>query len=251
MNKFDQIFFSQYVDESDSIARVFHRHVFIVLEDITLWTFFWLFIPGFLYYYNAFSLQSSLESWQVNVCMILIYIILIYKLCDWYYDVWIATERTMIDVRWKWFTSNLLYIPYDKIEGVEVRTRSIFHSFLGISDVIIKLSGDDTFTLTSAAKSSEILSYIQSIGSKKRKFSGNNREPFDILVETLSDVVKGQMLAGGKEYITEEYIEKLDSTLIDEDTIDLRKPDEKIIIENWKKHHEYSDDSTGEATDHH
>lgn len=116
MNKFDRIFFSQYVDENDSIEQVFHRHIFVVLEDITLWTFFGVFVPGFLYYYNAFSLQTSLESWQVIVWMLSIYFILIYKLCDWYYDVWIATEKTMVDVRWKWFTSNLLYIAYDKIE---------------------------------------------------------------------------------------------------------------------------------------
>lgn len=140
MNKFDKIFFSRYVDDADTIEHVFHRHIFVVLEDIILWLFFGIIIPGFLYSQDAFGIKTSLAPWQVYGWMFLIYSIIIYKLCDWYYDVWIATDKSMVDVRWKWFTSNLLYIPYDKIEGVEIRTRSVFHSLIGMSDVIIKLA---------------------------------------------------------------------------------------------------------------
>jgi Bacterial PH domain len=239
MNRFDQVFFSRYVDDHDAIEQVFHRHIFIVLEDVILWTFFGLIIPWFLYYYDAFSLQTSLAFWQVATWMFMIYVILIYKLCDWYYDVWIATEKTMIDVKWRWFTSNLLYIPYDKIEWVEVRVRSILHSFIGMADVIIKLAGDDRFVLTAASKSGEIVSYIQRVGTvKKGHDNEDDREPFEILVDTLSDVVKGQIATGWKDYITREYIDRLDTTLHEEDVIDLRKSDEKVQIEVWKKHHQ-------------
>lgn len=44
------------------------------------------------------------------------YIILMYKLFDWYVDVWIMTESTIVAMHWKWFSSDLLYIPYEKIE---------------------------------------------------------------------------------------------------------------------------------------
>jgi hypothetical protein len=48
--------------------------------------------------------------------MFVIYAILMYKLFDWYVDTWIMTESTIVDMKWKWLSSNLLYIPYAKIE---------------------------------------------------------------------------------------------------------------------------------------
>jgi hypothetical protein len=74
------------------------------------------------------------------IYLFVIYAILMYKLFDWYVDTWIMTESTIVSMRWKWFSSDLLYIPYKKIEGVEIRTRSWWTALLGMSDVIVKLS---------------------------------------------------------------------------------------------------------------
>jgi hypothetical protein len=45
-------------------------------------------------------------------------------------------------------------------------------------------------------------------------------------------------VTGGKQYITRDYIEKLDETLHTGSPIDLRTPTEKIVIENWKSKYE-------------
>jgi hypothetical protein len=47
---------------------------------------------------------------------------------------------------------------------------------------------------------------------------------------------------GGKNYITRDYIEKLDETLTKGVPIDLRTQDEKIVIDTWKN--TYSKKST-------
>lgn len=158
-----------------------------------------------------------------------------YKLFDWYADVWIATDSTIVDVKWRYFTSNLLYIPYDKVEGIEIRTRSWFTAMIGMSDVIVKLNGQESFTLTSAAKPTTIVEHLQNATQHKKAWHWvDDREPFEILVETLSDVVKWQLITGGKNYITRDYVEKLDETLTTGVPIDLRSREEKIIIEHWK-----------------
>jgi hypothetical protein len=41
-------------------------------------------------------------------------------------------------------------------------------------------------------------------------------------------------VTGGKQYITRDYIAKLDETLHTGKPIDLRTQTEKIVIENWK-----------------
>ena len=167
--------------------------------------------------------------------MLGIYAILMYKLFDWYVDVWIMTESTIVDMKWKWFSSNLLYIPYAKIEGIEIRTRSWWAALLGMSDVVVKLAWADEFILYSAKRPNEIIAFLQDIGKKKKSYEEDEREPFDILVDTLSWVVKWHLATHGKDYITSEYVDKLDQTITTGRPIDLRTKEEKILIESWKE----------------
>lgn len=251
MNNFDNLFFRTYIGSDNDIKKVFHRHVFVILEDIILWVFFALCIPMFLYSQDIFLLQSSIPRLYVSFYMLFIYTILIYKLFDWYVDVWIMTESTIIDMRWRWFSANILYIPYDKIEGIQVRTRSWWAALLGMSDVVVKLPGGEEFTLYSARTPTSIIEYLQEVAKWKNghHMEEADREPFDILVDTLSDVVKWHLTTRGKEYITRDYVEKLDTTLVHGKTIDLRTQEEKIIIDGWKQKYQKKGDHGEHYTD--
>lgn len=247
MNKFDALFFSQYINTNETIQEVFHRHFFVIIEDIILWTFFMVIIPAFLYSQNVFSIQSGISGFSFALYLLFIYGILMYKLFDWYADVWVATDSTIVDVKWKYFTSNLLYIPYDKVEWIEVRTRSWFTAMIGMSDVVVKLAGQESFTLVSAWNPTVIVEFLQNATQhKKWEHSVDDREPFEILVETLSDVVKWHLVTNGKNYITRDYVEKLDHTLTQGVPIDLRTQEEKIVIEHWKTTYTKKDEHTEE-----
>ena len=187
-----------------------------------------------------------------SLYLLLIYAIVMYKVFDWYADVWIATESTIIDVKWKWFTSNLLYIAYDKIEGIEVRTRSWMTALAGMSDVVIKLTWQETFSLVSAKSPSTLVGFLQEkTKNKKHGLSDEDKEPFDMLIDALTWVVKGHLTTHGKEYITRDYVEKLDGTLAHGKPIDLRTRDEKILIENWKEKYEKNDEDDGDEAKNH
>lgn len=250
MNNFDNLFFRAYIGSDSEIREVFHRHFFVILEDIIVWLFFGLLIPAFLYGQDIFSLRSSIPTWWSYAYMMTIYAIIIYKLFDWYVDVWIMTEANIVDMKWKWFSSNMLYIPYGKIEGIEIRTRSWWAALLGMSDVVVKLPWEDNFTLYSARRPTEIVAFLQSVG-KKKKWHEDDREPFDILVDTLSWVVKGHLTTHGKDYITREYVRKLDETITSWAPIDLRTEDEKILIENWKETYEKVEEHSDEHGEDH
>ena len=169
-----------------------------------------------------------------------------YKLFDWYVDVWIMTESSIVDMKWKWFSSDTLYIPYGKVEGIEIRTRSWWAALLGMSDVVVKLAGDDSFTLYSAKRPTAVVGYLQAVGKKKKWHESDDKEPFDILVDTLSWVVKWHLTTHGKDYITREYVKKLDETVTTGIPIDLRTEEEKILIENWKDTYETYEDTHAE-----
>jgi hypothetical protein len=243
MNKFDSLFFGQYISSEDKIERVFHRHFFVIVEDIILWSFFGFVIPIFLYGQDAFGLQATLAWGYVWLYMLVIYAVLMYKVFDWYADVWVATDSTIIAVKWKWFTSNILYIPYGKIEGIEVRTHSWVAALFRMSDVVVKLAWQEEFILSSARNPGEITEYLQWVAKWKHGGKDEDKEPFDILVDALSDVVKWHLTTQWKTYITRDYVEKLDTTLTHGKAIDLRTKDEKIIIENWKWKYTKSEES--------
>jgi hypothetical protein len=179
-------------------------------------------------------LKESVTDMYVWIYMLGIYSVLMYKIFDWYADVWVATDETIIAVKWRWFTSNILYIPYSKIEWIEVRTQSWIAALFRMSDVVVKLAWQEEFVLASARNPGEITEYLQSVAKGKHGWEEGDKEPFDILVDALSDVVKWHLTTQGKTYITRDYVEKLDTTLTHGKPIDLRTKDEKIIIENWK-----------------
>ncbi len=141
MSTFDTLFFEQHVNDDEKIEKVFHRHIFVMIEDLLIWIFFALIIPTFLYYYNVFDVQKIIiDTSYVHAYLFLLYFILLYKIFDWYLDVWIATNATLVEMRWKWFTPQLMYISYEKIESIEVRTKSWLYSIVGISDVRVHMA---------------------------------------------------------------------------------------------------------------
>ncbi len=243
MNKFDSLFFAQYISTEETIEQVFHRHFFVIIEDILLWVFFGVIIPSFLFYYNVFSVRELLPGISVGIYLLILYAILIYKIFDWYADVWVATDATLIDVKWRWFTSHLLYIPYEKIEWIEVRTHSWVAAMFRMSDVVIKLTGQEEFVLMSARDAGKIIEYLQEATKHKKKHEEKEKEPFNILVDALSDIVKWHLVTKGKNYITKDYVEKLDETLTHGVPIDLRTEDEKTVIKHWKDEYKTPDES--------
>lgn len=44
---------------------------------------------------------------------------MLYKVLDWYADVWIITDRGMIDVRWSIFMNDMTFIEFDDISSVQ------------------------------------------------------------------------------------------------------------------------------------
>lgn len=237
MSNFDTLFFEQHINSDEKIEKVFHRHFFVIAEDLLVWIFFALAIPTFLYYFNVFSLQQAIpDRTYIHAYLLVIYFVLLYKIFDWYLDVWIATNRTLVEMRWKWFTPQLLYISYEKIESIEQRTPSWLYSILGISDIVIHLSGNEHHTLSSAAEPKDIVEYLQEkTRPKEEEEKPDDRGPFEVMVDTLSGIVKNHLNTDGKNHITKDYIEKLDSTLSEEEAIDLRTLDEKEFVEKWKE----------------
>lgn len=96
-------------------------------------------------------------------------------------------------------------------------------------------------TLTSAEEPKDVVQFLQEKTKPEKEHnpeSPDDREPFEVLVDTLSGVVKWHLDDRGYRTITRDYVEKLDTTLSYGAPIDLRSMDEKDYISGWKKKHE-------------
>lgn len=148
MNYFDQVFFGKYLREGEELFFVSHRHPLLIIDRILVTLFLGLAIPTFFYYNDSFQLQSLVPFLYFEAYAIFLYLFLVYKIFDWYNDVWIITDLGVIDVDWDVFTRHVIYIDYDDIRGSEVQTHSFLDSLFHKGDVSIYTENEeDNFIL--------------------------------------------------------------------------------------------------------
>lgn len=155
------------------------------------------------------------------------YLVLLYKVFDWYNDVWLITSRWVIDIDWQYFASNINYVDYHSIHGVEIERNSIFDWLLWKGDIVIEMiSEHNEFALADAVNPQWIVEYIQAVvdeikhGGTEEK---THQQSFEVLLETLTQMVKEHLEQ--KWYPKEdskEYEQTIKKALRRTSTIDLR-----------------------------
>lgn len=86
---------------------------------------------------------------------------MLYKVLDWYSDVWIITDRGMIDVRWSIFMNDMTFTEFDDISAVQFAQWTIFDKMFNIGDVTIHKMGDEMY-VSRMHRPAEIAEMIQS-----------------------------------------------------------------------------------------
>lgn len=123
---FVQFFFQPYLEDGEKIEAVFHRHPFVIFPEFLRLVFFGYFLPIFLWILFPAFLPFFL-FWGFISTIRLVYVIL-----QWYHDVLLVTNVSLLDVQWQGFfhrTSSRL--EWNMIEGVSCEIqgflRTVFH----------------------------------------------------------------------------------------------------------------------------
>lgn len=203
MNKFDELFFTKYVTEDAELLFVCHRHVTLIIDRIFLILFFGVFLPSFFYFNDSFSLRELVPFAYFEGYLAAVYLFLLYSVFDWYNDVWLITDHGIVDLDWNVFAGNVTYVSFHSIHGVEIKRDSIFDTLLGKGDISIHLEDEtEEFELREASNPDEIAEYVQGAVAELRDHSSghdeheevpDDREPFQILLETLTEMVKDHL----------------------------------------------------------
>lgn len=71
------------------------------------------------------------------------FIIVMYKVIDWYADAWILTERGIIDVRWSLFMLDMSFTEYHDISSIQYEQGTLFAKLFHIGDITLHKMGDE------------------------------------------------------------------------------------------------------------
>lgn len=197
MNKFDEIFFWQYVSKWTKIITLVHKHIIVIIDKIIINYFFWAIIPSFLYYYSD-VFKSYIPFFALEIFLIWIFFKWIYDIFDWYNDVWIITEDWVIDLEWSLFSSDSVAVKYESIEWLELVENWIIDSILWKWNILIhKIGSGNPFMLENASNASENIHKIdKKLKEEKKKHwenakrSKNIEQNFETVLKALSQVVE-------------------------------------------------------------
>lgn len=123
---------------------IFHRHFLAVLPNI----FFWLAIPviGVAWAVRTWFYPGILDTpflWLFEGYLFLMFLIVLYKVIDWYADAWVLTDRGVIDVRWSLFMLDTTFIEYQDISSIQFSQDSLFDKMFRSGDVTLHKMGTE------------------------------------------------------------------------------------------------------------
>lgn len=225
MNSFETKFFEKYIPEWQKMKDVIHEHWIKIVSNLFLSLSMAVFIPSIVYFYSE-RLQSIIPFYAFEIFLIIIFIKIIYDIFDRYNDVWIITDKAIVDLDWALFKTSMKTVNYENIEGLEVDQSGIWDKILRKWNLIVHKIWDDVFLLEDAKIPYKAVDEIERIRNKIVEEEEENLDKFDMVMDTLSWVVKDYLWKNGlpKRYENPwDYAEDLEKEIEKRKwTIDLR-----------------------------
>lgn len=135
--------------EGEQILMVLRRHWFNVFQNlfsILIMTF--LLIGSYLLLPVFFPILSTPEFNGIflfleNLFAMIIWILFFLVWIDYYFDVWIITNRRVVDVKQKGlFSREVSEVELEKIQDITTDVKGVIPTFLNYGDVYIQTAGE-------------------------------------------------------------------------------------------------------------
>ncbi len=192
MNKFETSFFNKYITEWQEIKWIIHIHFIDIFAQIFLWLSMWAILPSFMYFYSEL-IQNLIPFYYLESLLIFVFIKTIYEVFNWYNDVWIVTNNSIVSLEWALFKTDSLSIDYDKIEWMEVEQDWILDKIFNKWNLVIHKFWDDSITLFNAINPYDWLNLIEEIDDEINEKQLNDDWKHDIIMDALSWVVENYL----------------------------------------------------------
>lgn len=197
-------FFGEYLEKGEKIHAVIHRNLAVMTP-----VFLKILIIGFLFPVAIIFFFPNLFS-MMMVWMVLAVMRVFYDLYDWYYYVWLVTDRAVIDIRSPGlFEVSTIRIEYHMVEGVSYTISGFWRTVLAFGDVTLeKVGGNSTMMMQGANNPKKIERLV--LKYQEEYMNHHNYNSHDALKSLLSGMLYEHMKKSGHAQAEEvELIEAL------------------------------------------
>lgn len=181
----DRFIFKKHLEKGEEILFTAHKHITEFFPPLSRILFFGFALPWGLY---LIGLRSTLFLLIAIVWSLLALVRFLYDFIDWYSDVWLFTNMSIIIVEWHGLFSNTSQrIGYEDTEGVSFIIKGFWGSILRYGEVTLKVISGSHVVLKNAAHPKKVeLALMKHQGTYM-----NNREMADAsgLKQMLSQMV--------------------------------------------------------------
>lgn len=190
MNNFDKIFFKKFIPEWQEMLHIVHSNPILIIKKIFVQIVLFVLIPIWFYYYSP-VIQAKVPFNYLEIYLFLIYFKIIYSIFNWYNDVWIVTNSSVIAINWSFLKSNIETINFDSIEWLWVEEEWILDKILKKWTLIIHKAWEEEFILEEAINPYKAIDIIETASAWEEDEITSNitDERFNMILETLSEAI--------------------------------------------------------------
>lgn len=184
-------FFGEYLEKGEKIRAVIHRNIAVMTP-----VFFKTFLIGFVFPVAVLYFFPTL-FWAGLAWMVMAVMRIFYDLYDWYYYVWLITDRAVVDIRSpSLFEVSTTRIEYHMVEGVSYTISGFWRTVLQYGDVTLeKVGGNSKMMMDGANNPKKIERLI--LKYQEEYMENHNFSSHDTLKSLLSGMLYEHMKKSG------------------------------------------------------
>ena len=177
-------FFADYLEKKEKVQHVVHKTFLTVLPDLIRISIIGLFLPFALWIFFPQLLIASVIWGLFGLGQMLM------DLYRWYYDVWIITDRAILDIQ----SDGLFHvattrIEYHLLEGISYSIAGFWRTILNYGDLMLEKAGSGAaVTLKDASRPALAETVI--LRCQESYMEGKNTQDHKTLRQLLSGMVR-------------------------------------------------------------
>lgn len=155
-------------EDNEKVYLAVRRHYFVLVKQSIIFLFFFIFpaITGGILYYFEISLTEYF-FYPIMILILSLYYLFVtlfamIKWIEYYYDVWIVTDRRLIDIEQKSLFNHITSeLRLDKIQDVTFEIKGFLASLFHYGNIYVQTAGSvQRFSLEQVPKSQQIKGLI-------------------------------------------------------------------------------------------
>lgn len=192
MNRIRDFLYRSYLGEGEKILFVIHRHIFLQMKDFAKILFFGLIVPTFILWLFPQTLLFSAIWIAIGL------IRFGYEFLDWYYDVWLVTNVSIIEIMWQgFFEKSSARIEYHIVQGVGYEIKGFIRTIFNYGDITLdKFTGNPSIFKGALRPKKK----VERIGAAQEEFvKHKNYRDHHALQNLLADLMQQHVVEYGME----------------------------------------------------